>query len=100
MKEFTVDVKGGKPGLFKLWLNEGEPDARQFECMCLGKEPRNTRNTRKVLIGEYDCTKEYPIDRVSVCASEVVTNGNLVYRESRERGWAAPLALYRFKIRN
>lgn len=100
MKEFTVDVKGGKPGLFKLWLNEGEPDARQFKCMCLGKEPRNTRNTRKVLIGEYDCTKEYPLDRVSVCASEVVTNGNLVYRESRERGWAAPLALYRFKIRN
>ena len=100
LKEFTVDVKGGKPGLFTLWLNEGELDARQFECICLGDEPRNTRNTRKTLIGEYDCTKEYPRDRVSVCASEVVTNGNLVYRESREVGWAAPLALYRFKIRH
>ena len=103
LKEFTVDVKGGKPGLFTLWLNEGEPDARQFECMCLGNEPRNTRNTRntqKTLIGEYDCTKEYPFDRVSLCASEVVTNGNLVYRESREEGWAAPMALYRFKIRH
>ena len=100
LKEFTVDVKGGKPGLFTLWLNEGEVDARQFECICLGDEPRNTRNTRKTLIGEYDCTKEYPRDRVSVCASEVVTNGNLVYRESREKGWATPLALYRFKIRH
>ena len=102
LKEFTVDVKGGKPGLFTLWINEGEIDARQFECICLGKEPRNTLNTRnnKTLIGEYDCTKEYPLDRVAMCASEVVTNGNLVYRESREEGWATPLALYRFKIRH
>lgn len=100
LKEFTVDVKGGKPGLFKLWLNEGEPDARQFECMCLAKEKASASIGRKTLIGEYDCIKEYPSDRVALCASEVVTNGNLVYRESREGGWAAPMALYRFKIRH
>ena len=102
LKEFTVDVTGGKPGLFTLWLNEGEPDARQFECICLEKEPRNTRNKRneKVLIGAYDCTKTYPADRVALCAAEVVTNGTLAYLESRDYRTAIPLAAYRFKIRN
>lgn len=100
LKEFTVNVKGDKPGLFKLWLNEGEVDARQFECMCLGEEPRNTQNIRKTLIGEYDCTKEYPRDRAALCTSEIVTNGPLVYLESREDGAAVPLAAYRFAIRN
>lgn len=99
LKEFTVDVKGGKPGLFTLWLNEGEPDARQFECMCLGEKPRTTRNARKTLIGEYDCTKEYPRDYVALCASEVVTNGSLAYLESRDYRTAIPLSAYRFKIR-
>ena len=100
LKEFTVNVKGDKPGLFKLWLNEGEVDARQFECMCLGEEPRNILPTRKTLIGEYDCTKEYPRDRAALCTSEIVTNGPLVYLESREDGAAVPLAAYRFAIRN
>jgi len=100
LKDFAVEVKGGKPGLFKLWLNEGEPDARQFECICLAKEKASNPTGKMTLIGEYDCTKEYPSDRVALCASEVVTNGNLVYRESREGGWAAPMALYRFRIKH
>jgi len=102
LKEFTVDVKGGNPGLFRLWLNEGEPDARQFECICLERESLNARNAenKKTLIGEYDCTKTYPVDRVALCDSEVVTNGALAYLESRDFRTAVPLAAYRFEIRH
>lgn len=113
LKEFTVDVKGGKPGLFTLWLNEGEPDARQFECMCLAKDTGGPRSCaaaadgdvrppsgKKTLIGEYDCTKTYPTDRVALCASEVVTNGALAYLESRDYRTAIPLSAYRFRIRH
>ena len=99
-KDFTVDVRGGKPGLFTLFINEGEPDARQFECMCLAKEKPAAPNGKQVLIGEYDCTKAYPSDRVALCAAEVVTNNALSYLESRDYRSAIPLAAYRFKIRN
>ena len=101
VKEFTIDVKGEKPGLFKLFINEGEADARQFECICLSKEKKkNIQSEQKTLIGEYDCTKTYPNDRVALCASEVVTNGTLVYLESRDYRTAIPLSAYRFKIGN
>ena len=110
LKEFAIDVKGGKPGLFTLWLNAGEADARQFECMCLGGAARpravaedgDKRNAsgKMTLLGEYDCTKAYPADRVALCASAVVTNGGLTYLESRDYRMAVPLSAYRFAIKN
>lgn len=100
LKDFTVDVTGEKPGLFKIWVNEGEPDARQFECMCLGNEPNDAQGGRRTLIGEYDCTGDNPKDRVALCVSQVVTNGALSYLESLEGQSVSPLAAYRFWIRN
>ena len=93
-KDFAVEVKGEKPGLFKLWLNKGEPDARQFECICLAKEKVSAPSGKMTLLGEYDCTKAYPSDRVALCASEVVTNGGLAYLESRDFRTAIPLAAF------
>ena len=37
---------------------------------------------------------------MALCASEVVTNGSLVYLESRDSHTAVPLAAYRFRIRH
>ena len=100
LTEFAIDVRGGNPGLFKIWINEGETDARQFECMCLGEESRSAQNRRRTLIGGYDCTKENPKDRVAVCVSQVVTNGALTYLESLEGQSVSPLVACRFWIRN
>jgi len=100
LKDFTVEVNGVKPGLFKLFLNEGEPDARQFECICLAKAETAAPTGKKRLLGEYDCTKPYPSDRVALCASEVVATNGLAYLESRDYRTAVPLAAYRFKIQH
>jgi hypothetical protein len=100
VKEFTVNIKGETPGLFKVFINEGEVDSRQFECICLKKEEPKVTSSKKVLIGEYDATKKYPTDKVALCPNEIVTNSSLVYLESRDYRTAIPLAAYRFKIRN